>query len=153
MSATKLVSQVVSLGAAMVVLGGCAERARRAAPAYGVRGPPLVAWLERDAATLTVTVVPTARLRGPIAIEVRARALVRHRFSTPGGRSVIGEERPGDPLEVEVTWQDPGDVAGAHVVLHDPGELELVAPPPFESIERLDLGRDGPSVEQAVRIR
>lgn len=154
MSTARLVSKVLAIGAATIAAaGGCVERAQPAAPPYGVRGPPLFAWLERDAGVLTVTVVPTARLGGPIAIEVRARGRVRDRLSTRGGRLVIGEQRPGDALEIEVTWQDPGGVAGARVVMHDPDDPETVAPSPFESIERLDMGRNGPSIEQAVRIR
>lgn len=132
-------------------LAGCAARAPSRAPVQGVRGPPLIAWLEGEDAALALTVLPVAGARGPIVIEARGAA--GRRWTTRGGRVALSGLAARGPLEIEVTWTDPGDVAGARVVLHHPPHRETAPPRTFEPIERVNLGRDGPSVEQAIRIR
>lgn len=134
-------------------LGGCAARAPSRAPFQGAHGPPLLAWVEGEDAALALTVMPVTGVRGPIAVEVRGAAGVGRRWMTRGGRMALSELAARGPLEIEVTWTDPGDVAGARVVLHHPPRRETAPPRAFEPIERVILGRDGPSVEEAIRIR
>lgn len=114
-------------------------------PALSPGGPPFVAWLEpAGPGRTTLVVVPTRALEGDFVIAAGTPS----RLPPQGGRLPL----PPRVTRVEVQWRDPAGLAGARAV------IELAPPrapasPRFERIAPSAVTPDGPSIDQAVRIR
>lgn len=136
----------------VVLCAGCV--ARDPGPVAAPMGAPFAAWLETegfaqgvDAVEVTLVVMPLRPLGSRIEIVVPGRA--PRSIDTRGGRLAYRFTR-AEPVRIEASWRDPGGAAGAHALLVYP--TQPVAAVEFVSIMPQRLGRDGPTVDRAIRI-